>query len=90
MLGRVVEKMHQHLRDAIQIHSHRGESFRDFNFKAMTAKRLLRTLNSSVDRLTNLMRLKNKLELMGIELRYLCRFADQAVKPVALFIDDLQ
>jgi hypothetical protein len=56
----------------------------------MTAKRLLRTLNSSVDRLTNLMRLKNKLELMGIELRYLCRFADQAVKPVALFIDDLQ
>jgi hypothetical protein len=67
-----------------------GGELQDFNFKAMTAKRLLRTLNSSVDRLTNLMRLKNKLELMGIELRYLCRFADQAVKPVALFIDDLQ
>ena len=56
----------------------------------MTAQCWLRILDGLIDGLAHLMRFELKMELVGVQLGDLSGLADQAIEPVAFFIDYLE
>ena len=86
----VIEQVHEYFGDTVHIHSDHRQFVRDSGLQRVALQGWSRFVDGGLDRFAHLMWVEMKFQLVRIQLRHFGGFANQAIEPVALFIDDRQ
>ena len=82
--------MHQNFLDVSGVDARVGKAGRDSDLHGMWDQKLLQFVERLLDHGADGRRCEAELNFVGIQLGHLGGFSDQAVQPIAFFVDDGQ